>query len=53
MIENVVKYVKRNYADSRIFKDIEDWNQRVWMWLERTGNYKVHITTKKSNGILF
>lgn len=47
MIENVVKYVKRNYADSRIFKDIEDWNQRAWMWLARTGNYKVHNTTKK------
>lgn len=46
MIENVVKYVKRNYADSRIFKDIEDWNQRAWMWLARTGNYKVHNTTR-------
>lgn len=47
MIENVVKYIKRNYADSRVFNGIEDWNQRAWLWLERTGNYKVHNTTKK------
>lgn len=30
MIENVVKYIKGNFADSRIFKDIEDWNDRTW-----------------------
>ena len=47
MIENVVKYVKGNFADSRIFKDIDDWNDRAWGWLERTGNQNVHHTTKK------
>jgi transposase len=26
MIENVVKYIKGNFADSRVFKDIESWN---------------------------
>ena len=47
MIENVVKYIKGNFADSRIFKDIGDWNDRAWCWLERTGNQNVHHTTKK------
>lgn len=48
MIENVVKYIKGNFADSRVFKDIEDWNERALHWLERTGNKNVHNTTKKS-----
>ena len=48
MIENVVKYIKGNFADSRVFKDIEDWNERALQWLERTGNKNVHNTTKKS-----
>jgi len=47
MIENVVKYIKGNYADSRTFKEIDDWNERAWGWLERTGNQNVHHTTKK------
>jgi len=47
MIENVVKYIKGNFADSRVFKDIEDWNIRAIQWLERTGNKNVHNTTKK------
>ena len=48
MIENVVKYIKGNFADSRVFKDIEDWNERALQWLTRTGNRNVHNTTKKS-----
>lgn len=47
MIENVVKYIKGNFADSRVFKDIEDWNERAISWLARTGNYNIHNTTKK------
>jgi len=47
MIENVVKYIKGNFADSRVFRDISDWNMRAIQWLERTGNYNVHNTTKK------
>ncbi|WP_342777680.1 IS21 family transposase [Ureibacillus terrenus] len=46
-IENVVKYVKKNFALHRIFSTIEDWNEKAWKWLERTGNYKVHQTIKK------
>ena len=53
MIENVVKYIKGNFADSRIFKDIEDWNERALQWLERTGNKNVHNTTKKRPAEVF
>ena len=47
MIENVVKYVKGNFADSRMFTTIENWNERCLEWLKRTGNFKVHSGTKK------
>lgn len=53
MIENVVKYIKGNFADSRVFKDIEDWNIRAIQWLERTGNKNVHNTTKKRPAEVF
>ncbi|QHT48590.1 IS21 family transposase [Bacillus sp. SB49] len=53
MIENVVKYIKGNFADSRVFRDIEDWNQRALQWLKRTGNYQVHQTTKKRPAEVF
>lgn len=46
-IENVVKYVKYNFADSRIFTDIDNWNERCLAWLKRTGNHNVHQTIKK------
>ncbi|MGM0976015.1 MAG: IS21 family transposase, partial [Bacillota bacterium] len=44
MIENVVKYIKGNFADSRVFSDIGDWNHRALQWLQRTGNHQVHQT---------
>lgn len=46
-IENVVKYVKSNFAKNRVYSTLEDWNDKALKWLERTGNYKVHNTTKK------
>lgn len=46
-IENVVKFIKNNFAKSRVYSSIEDWNDRSLKWLERTGNYKVHNTIKK------
>lgn len=46
-VENVVKYVKNNFAKNRVFSNLEDWNEKGLKWLERTGNYKVHNTTKK------
>lgn len=46
-IENVVKFVKRNFAKHRVYSNIEMWNEKCLAWLERTGNYNVHHTTKK------
>lgn len=46
-VENVVKYVKRNFAKNRVFSNLDTWNDKCLAWLERTGNYNVHHTTKK------
>jgi transposase len=46
-IEAVVKYIKRNFAANRLFSDIRAWNESFYGWLQRTGNYNVHGTTKK------
>ena len=46
-IENVVKFIKRNFAKHRVFPNLDTWNEKCLAWLERTGNYKVHHTTKK------
>jgi len=46
-VENVVKYVKRNFAKNRTFQNLEKLNEDCWAWLERTGNGKLHNTTKK------
>lgn len=46
-IEAVVKYAKRNFAKHRIFTNIQEFNRKCIDWLERTGNGKIHGTTKK------
>ncbi|MEQ6376783.1 IS21 family transposase [Bacillaceae bacterium S4-13-56] len=46
-IENVVGFIKHNFAKHRVFHDIDSWNEQGWRWLNRTGNYKIHNTTKK------
>lgn len=46
-VENVVKYVKMNFAKHRVFPNIDAWNEKCLAWLKRTGNYNVHHTTKK------
>jgi transposase len=46
-IENVVKYVKRNFARHRIFIGVDKLNEDCLAWLERTGNALIHHTTKK------
>ena len=46
-IENVVKYVKQNFAKHRVYHGLDAWNETGWKWLERTGNYKIHNTIKK------
>ncbi|MGF9715046.1 IS21 family transposase [Paenibacillus sp. JMULE4] len=46
-IENVVKYVKRNFARHRLFSHIDKLNEDCVAWLHRTGNASMHHTTKK------
>ncbi|WP_339063989.1 IS21 family transposase [Tepidibacillus marianensis] len=46
-VENVVKYVKQNFAKNRVFSNLDTWDEKCLAWLERTGNYNVHHTTKK------
>ncbi|MED1564334.1 IS21 family transposase, partial [Alkalihalobacillus alcalophilus] len=46
-IEQVVKYVKNNFAKNRTFDNLVDWQDSCIRWLKRTGNYKVHHNTKK------
>jgi transposase len=45
--EATVKYFKGNFAKNRQFTGIDIWNDSFLDWLDRTGNVKVHETTKK------
>ncbi len=46
-IENVVGYIKKNFAKHRIYYNLDKLNEQCLDWLERTGNGKMHNTTKK------
>lgn len=46
-IENVVGFVKKNFARNRVYYHIDKLNEECRSWLERTGNGKIHNTTKK------
>jgi len=46
-VENIVKYVKNNFAHNRTFYNLERWNEDCLAWLERRANGKIHGTTKK------
>ena len=52
-IERVVGYVKSNFAKNRRYNGLDDWNAKCLAWLERTGNHKVHGTTKKRPDSVF
>ena len=52
-IENVVGFVKKNFAKNRVFSNIDKWNELCLDWLIRTGNGKVHNTTKKRPAEVF
>ena len=50
-IENVVGFIKHNFAKHRIFTTIDAWNEQGWNWLRRTANGRVHNTyDKKETG---
>ena len=46
-VENVVGYVKDNFAKYRTYYNLQRWNEECFSWLERRGNGKEHRTTKK------
>lgn len=46
-IENVIGFIKKNFAKHRIYTTLDDWNEQGRLWLERRGNGKTHNTTKK------
>jgi transposase len=52
-IENVVGFVKNNFAHNRTFCNLERWNEDCLKWLERRGNGKMHSTTKKIPAVVF
>jgi transposase len=52
-IENVVGYIKNNFAKHRVFHNLSQWNEQFEDWLQRTGNRNVHQTTKKRPAEVF
>jgi len=46
-IESVVKFVKQNFLENRIYSDDETLNWCATEWLDRTGNGKIHGTTRQ------
>ena len=53
LIEASVKYVKGNFMENRIYSGIYGWNEMFEEWLERTGNGRVHGTTKRKPAEMF
>lgn len=46
-VENVVKYVKYNFLENRLYVDSDVLNKSCLDWLDRTANTKIHGTTKR------
>ena len=46
-VENVVGFVKKNFAHNRTFHNLDKLNEQALQWLDRTGNGKKHNTIKK------
>ena len=39
--------MKKNFAKHRVFHNLDSWNEQAINWIHRTGNFKIHNTTKK------
>jgi len=52
-IEAVVRFIKGNFMENRLYMGLDIWNQSFEEWLERTGNGRVHETTKRKPSELF
>jgi len=51
-IENLVKYVKRNFLSIRDFKNSEEANESVLDWLKRRANGKISQATMQIPGVM-
>lgn len=51
-IENVIKYVKYNFFNTRDFIFLDEANKSVFKWLERRANGKISQATKQIPNIL-
>ena len=52
-VEKTVDYFKNNFAKYRQYMELDIWNQDFLDWLDRTGNARVHGTTKKIPAEIF
>jgi len=52
-IEAVVRFIKGNFMENRLFMNIDVWNSSFEEWLDRTGNMKKHETTKRKPEEMF
>lgn len=52
-VENVVKYVKRNFCSAREYVDADTLNTEVLGWLERTANGTMHHGIRQVPATLF
>ncbi|MBA3064885.1 IS21 family transposase [bacterium] len=46
-IENLIKFVKRNFLKIRDFESIEEAKERLFKWLSRRANGKISLATKR------
>ena len=46
-IENVIKFVKRNFLSIRDFENIEEAQERLSRWLNRRANGKISLATRR------
>jgi transposase len=53
LIEASVKFVKGNFMENRLFMGLDIWNQSFADWLDRTGNGRIHGTTKRKPAEMF
>jgi transposase len=44
-VESGVKYVKRNFAPGRVFRDLEDFNEQLASWQAEIADVRIHGTT--------
>jgi len=46
-IENVIKFIKRNFLRIRDFENIEEAQERLFKWLNRRANGKISLATRR------